>query len=134
MANEIVKGMGFHHIALKCKEIDKSLQMYKALGMREIVRWGEGDGLVVMLDVGDGGRIEMFANGSDEYSVNGKWQHFALCVDDVDAAYECALAAGFLPKTEPKTIPIKASPADITIRMAFVIGNDGEQVEFFKEI
>jgi hypothetical protein len=55
-------------------------------------------------------------------------------VDDVDAAYECALAAGFLPKTAPKTIPIKASPADITIRMAFVIGNDGEQVEFFKEI
>ena len=86
------------------------------------------------LDLGDGSRIEMFANGSDDYSVNGKWQHFALSVDDVDAAYECALAAGFLPKTAPKTIPIKASPADITIRMAFVIGNDGEQVEFFKEI
>ena len=134
MANDIITGMGFHHIGLKAADFEKSLAFYKALGLKEVVRWGEGDGLAVMLDVGDGGRIEMFANGSDEYSVNGKWQHFALCVDDVDAAYECALAAGFLPKTEPKTIPIKASPADITIRMAFVIGNDGEQVEFFKEI
>lgn len=134
MANGTVKGMGFHHIALKCKDIEKSLEMYKALGMCEVVRWGEGDGLVVMLDLGDGSRIEMFANGSDDYSVNGKWQHFALSVDDVDAAYECALAAGFLPKTEPKSVPILATPSDITIRIAFVIGNDGEQVEFFKEI
>lgn len=134
MANVTVKGMGFHHIALKCKDIEKSLEMYKALGMCEVVRWGEGDGLVVMLDLGDGSRIEMFANGSDDYSVNGKWQHFALSVDDVDAAYECALAAGFLPKTEPKSVPILATPSDITIRIAFVIGNDGEQVEFFKEI
>jgi catechol 2,3-dioxygenase-like lactoylglutathione lyase family enzyme len=31
MANEVIKGMGFHHIALKCKDIEKSLQMYKAL-------------------------------------------------------------------------------------------------------
>lgn len=134
MANEIVKGMGFHHVALKCKDIDKSLKMYKALGMREIVRWGEGDGLAVMLDLGDGGRIEMFAGGTDGCEMNSKWRHFALCVEDVDAAYECALAAGFLPKTEPKTVGIVATPADITIRMAFVIGNDGEQVEFFKEI
>ena len=134
MANDIIRGMGFHHIALKCKDIEKSLEMYKALGMCEVVRWGEGDGLVVMLDLGDGSRIEMFANGSDDYSVNGKWQHFALSVDDVDAAYECALAAGFLPKTEPKSVPILATPSDITIRIAFVIGNDGEQVEFFKEI
>lgn len=134
MANETVKGMGFHHIALECKNIEKSLQMYKSLGMREVARWGEGDGLVVMLDVGDGGRIEMFAGGTDECEVNGKWRHFALCADDVDAAYECALAAGFLPKDAPKSVPLKASPADMTIRIAFVIGNDGEQVEFFKEI
>ena len=78
MANEIIKGMGFHHIALKCKDIEKSLQMYKAPGMTEVARWGEGERLIVMLDVGDGGRIELFANGSDEYSVMGKWQHLAM--------------------------------------------------------
>lgn len=52
--------MGFHHIALKCKDIDKSLAMYRALGMTEAVRWGEGDKLIVMLDVGDGEQLEFF--------------------------------------------------------------------------
>ena len=134
MANQIINGMGFHHIALKCKNIEKSLSMYKALGMREIVRWGEGDGLIVMLDVGDGGRIELFANGSDEYSVNGKWQHFALKVDDVDAAYATALGAGFAESIAPKVVPLASSPAPMSINIAFVVGPDGEQVEFFKEI
>ena len=134
MANEIIKGMGFHHIALKCKDIEKSLKMYESLGMREIVRWGEGDGLIVMLDVGDGGRIELFANGSDEYSVNGKWQHFALKVDDVDAVFATAREAGFDEHIAPKVVPLASSPEAISINIAFVVGPDGEQVEFFKEI
>ena len=134
MANELIKGMGFHHIALKCKDIEKSLNMYKALGMSEVARWGEGEKLIVMLDVGDGGRIELFANGSDEYSVMGKWQHFALKVDDVDAAYAVARAAGFGDHTAPKVVPLKATPADISINIAFVVGPDGEEVEFFREV
>lgn len=134
MANDVIKGMGFHHIALKCKDIEKSLAMYRALGMKEIVRWGEGEKLVVMLDVGDGGRIELFANGSDEYSVNGKWQHFAMCVDDVDAAYATARAAGFGEHTAPKVVALPSSPAPISINIAFVVGPDGEEVEFFKEV
>ncbi len=126
--------MGFHHIALKCKDIDKSLAMYRALGMTEVVRWGEGEKLIVMLDVGDGGRIELFANGSDEFSENGKWQHFALCVDDVDAAYARAIAAGFVPHILPKVVPLESSPEKIAINVAFVKGPDGEQVEFFREL
>lgn len=134
MANEIIKGMGFHHIALKCKNIEKSLAMYKALGMRELVRWGEGEGLIVMLDIGDGGRIELFANGSDDYSVNGKWQHFAMRVDDVDTAYSIARAAGFGEHTAPKVVPLDSSPQKISIYIAFVIGPDGEEIELFKEV
>ncbi len=134
MANDTIKNLGFHHIALKCKDIEKSLAMYKALGMKEIVRWGEGTGLIIMLDIGDGGRIELFADGSDAYSENGKWQHFAMVADDVDAAYETALAAGFAPLTPPKTVPLDASPENIAIHIAFVLGPDNEQVEFFKQV
>lgn len=126
--------MGFHHIALKCKDIEKSLTMYRALGMTEVVRWGEGEKLIVMLDVGDGGRIELFANGSDEFSENGKWQHFALCVDDVDAAFERAIAAGFEPHILPKVVPLASTPAGLTINVAFVKGPDGEQLEFFRQL
>ena len=134
MANTVLTGMGFHHIALKCKDIEKSLAMYKALGMKELVRWGEGDGLIVMLDVGDGGRIELFANGSDEYSTMGKWQHFALKVDDVEAAFDTAIKAGFAEAIAPKVVPLASSPAPMSINIAFVVGPDGEEVEFFKEI
>ena len=31
MANEIIKGMGFHHIGLKAADFEKSLAFYKAL-------------------------------------------------------------------------------------------------------
>lgn len=125
---------GFHHIALKCKDIDKSLAMYRALGMTEVVRRGEGEELIVMLDVGDGGRIELFANGSDDFAENGKWQHFALRVDDVDAAFERALTAGFVPHVLPKVVPLESTPAGVTINVAFVKGPDGEQLEFFREL
>ncbi len=134
MVNAKISGMGFHHIALRCQDIAKSLTMYQALGMTEVARWGEKEGLIVMLDIGDGGRIELFADGSDAYAEQGKWQHFALCVEDVDVAYATALAAGFKPFTPPKTVPLPSTPAGMTIRIAFVQGPDNEQVEFFKEL
>lgn len=126
--------MGFHHVALKTKDLNASVKMYEALGMKEVARWGESVGEIVMLDIGDGGRIELFANGGDEYAVNGKWQHVALRVDDVDHAYAVALNAGFLPKIAPKIVPLDAKPHPLSINIAFVIGPDGEEVEFFKEI
>jgi glyoxylase I family protein len=134
MKNEIISGMGFHHIALKVADFEKSLEMYRALGLREVVRWGEGKSEIAMLDVGDGGRIELFANGSDEFAENGKWQHFALCVDNVDEAYARAIAAGFEPLVLPKVVPLESSPEKIAINVAFVKGPDGEQLEFFRQL
>lgn len=134
MANEIIKNMGFHHIALKASDFEKSLEMYKALGLTEYARWGDSEKTIALLDIGDGGKIELFSNGGDEYSENGKWNHFAMSVDDVDAAYETALKAGFKPHIAPKVVPLDSSPRKISINIAFVIGPDNEQVEFFKEV
>lgn len=131
MANEIIKDLGFHHIDLKCRDIEKSLGMYSSLGLKECARWGEGDKLIVMLDIGDGGIIELFADGGDKYAEEGKWQHFAMTTCDVEAAYEKALAAGFSSLTPPKSVPLDSSPEKMTIKVAFVKGNDNEQVEFF---
>ena len=125
---------GFHHMGLRCSNIDQSLTMYKALGLQEIMRWGTEEKLVVMLDIGDGGRIEMFADGSDAYSPNGKWIHIALKVTDVDAVYQKALDIGFTPKMEPTVVPLATQPEPTPIHIAFVHGPDGEQVEFFKEV
>lgn len=133
MANEILKNLGFHHIALRCADIEKSLEMYQALGMTEKVRWGENESLIVMLDIGNGSIIELFADGGSKYAEEGKWQHFAMTTDNVEKAYETALKAGFTPLTAPKTVPLNSSPEKMEITVAFVKGPDGEQVEFFKE-
>lgn len=132
MSNSVVSG--FHHVALKCADLEKSLKMYKALGLEEFARWGEGRGEIVMCDVGDGGKIEFFADGGDAFSVNGKWQHFALRVANVEAAYATALAAGFASKLAPSVIPLESKPEKMSIQIAFVIGPDGEELEFFKEL
>ena len=134
MANDIITGMGFHHIGLKAADFEKSLAFYKALGLKEVVRWGEGEKTIAMLDIGDGGRIELFANGGDEFSENGKFVHFAMKVDDVEKAYETALAAGATPHIAPKVVPLDSKPERISINIAFVKGPDGEQLEFFKQV
>ncbi|MBO5648814.1 MAG: VOC family protein [Clostridia bacterium] len=134
MANEIIGGLGFHHIGLKVADLAKSRSMYAALGMKEVCSWGEGDSEIVMLDLGDGGRIELFAGGGDFLSKEGKWLHFAMKVDDVDAAYQTALAAGFAPKTAPKVVDLQSRPTKISINIAFVVGPDGEELEFFRQL
>ena len=132
MPNSVVSG--FHHVALKCADLEKSLRMYRALGLEEFARWGEGSSEIVMCNVGDGGKIEFFADGGDAFSVNGKWQHFALRVADVEAAYTAALAAGFAHKAAPTVIPLDSKPEKLSIQIAFVIGPDGEELEFFREL
>ena len=135
MANEKIRGAYFHHVALRTTDLEKSLAFYKGLGMKEIVRWGEGENEIVMLDVGDGGRFELFANRGVDYPPEGRWQHFAIGVDDVDGTYELALSLGAKSLIPPKTVPLNdARPAPIAIHIAFVEGPDGEQVEFFKQV
>ena len=135
MSNKIIPGAGFHHVALRTTDLERSLNFYKALGMTEIVRWGEGELEIVMLDIGDGGRIELFANRGVEYPAEGRWQHFAISVDDVPGAYALAVSLGAKSLIAPKTVPLDdARPNPIAIEIAFVEGPDGEQVEFFKQV
>jgi len=130
MANEIIKGMGFHHIALKAVDFEASLKFYEALGMKFYTQWGEGDGRIAMLDLGDGGILELFAGGAE--GANTNYIHFAMKVDDVDAAYETALKAGAKPKSAPVVVPVDSAPVKVTLNCAFVYGPDGEELEFFK--
>ena len=134
MANNIIKGAGSHHIALMASDLERSLAFYKALGFTEVARWGDPAKTIVMLDIGDGSRIELFSNGGDEYSVSGKWAHFAVKVDDVEEAFNIAVKAGGVPKIYPKVVPLDSSPRKMSINIAFVKGPDGEELEFFKEL
>ena len=48
MANEIIKGMGFHHMALYVSDFDKSLAFYQKLGMKVYTAWGQGDSRIAL--------------------------------------------------------------------------------------
>ena len=134
MANEIIKGAGVHHIALMATDFEKSLEFYKALGFKEVVRWGDAVKTIAMLDIGDGARVELFSNGGDEYPACGKWAHLAVRVDDVEAAFDIAVKAGGVPKIYPKVVPLDSAPEKMSINIAFVYGPSGEELEFFREL
>ena len=132
MANDIIKGMGFHHVALKTADLDASIAFYEKLSMKFYTSWGEGDGRIAMMDFGDGGILELFAGGNGDEQANPRYIHFALKVDDVDAAYATALEAGAKPKSAPKVVPLDSKPVKLTLNCGFVYGPDGEEVEFFR--
>ncbi len=131
MENKKIPGLTIAHLALKATDFDKSYKFYtEGLGMIPYISWGEGDGHVQMLKFGSGaGILELFAGGSDAEAELGKYIHFAYACDDVDKAYETALAAGAKPLTPPKTVSLDSKPEKVTLHIAFVYGPDNEQIE-----
>ena len=123
---------GFHHIGLKYTDLQRSLKFYKAIGLKEVVRWGEVGDEIVMLALSDGGIIELLPHRGEEFSAKGRWLHFAIKVDDVELAYNTALSAGAESLIAPKVVPLDSKPEKMSINIAFVKGPDGEELEFFK--
>ncbi len=134
MANERIPGCGFHHLALRVRNFDKSFQFYTdVLGFRLRTAWGEGDRRAALLDFGDGGCLELFAGGAPEQPEGCFW-HAALKTEDVDAAYAAARAAGAADDRAPTDVLLgDDNHPKIAARIAFVRGFDGELLEFFCE-
>lgn len=133
MSNEIIKGMKFHHIALMAEDYERSLDFYtNGLGLRLYATWGSPEKTIAMLEMGDGGILELFSNGGRENDLKAGFPHLAFEVDDVDAAYERAVGAGAKSIFAPKRAPLDSSPVKLTLYCAFVEGPSGEQLEFFR--
>ncbi len=130
--NRMIQGGGFHHIAVKAKDFDKSVKFYtQGLGFKEWIRWGEGDKRAIMLDTGDGSCLEIFAGGTGP-KPEGTMIHFALNTTDCDGAIAAARAAGAEVTKEPFSVVIQSNPPT-PVRIAFCNGPDGEVIEFFQE-
>jgi len=122
----------FHHIALKVKNFDAVVNFYKeVLGLKEKVSWVMNDNPAVMLEMADGGIVEVFGGNTDEPEANARWGHLAVLVDDVPGTYEKALALGAKPQTPPTDAAIEGT-STMNIQIAFVVGLGGEVIEFFK--
>ena len=132
MANQKIQGMGFHHVSIKVKNYEKSVEFYRALGMKTVVEWGQGDGRIMMLDIGDGNIFEICAGGTDKNCGVGSIGHVAFAVRNVDTAYAAAIAAGAKSVMTPTVMKLDdARPSRMTIYVAFVAGPNGEEIEFY---
>jgi len=130
--NSVIKGGGVHHFALHPYDFDRTVAFYTdVLGFKKNISWGEGKGRAIMLDIGDGGFVEIFADNDGTMPVI--WSHLALKCDDCDAAYEAAISGGAKSLYEPRHVDIQCDPPT-SARFAFVAGPDGEVIEFFQTL
>ena len=141
--NAAIHGGGFHHVALRVYDFDASMKFYiEGLGFKHAYGWGadgrangEPDSRAAMLDTGDGNYLEVFAGGTrkpGEPAPDGPFFHIAFRTTDTVAALERARAAGGVVTVEPKrVVPPHAEQPAKTFHIAFVLGPDGESVEFF---
>src|SRR4051794_35653961 len=130
--NRQIPGCGSHHIALQARDWDASLQLYcDVLGMQIMAEWGPPERRIMMLDIGDGSHIELFAplpTTADQPATANVLTHIALATSDTRQATERVRQAGYTITVEPKDVQLGAIAATI----AFFIGPNGETLEFFQ--
>ncbi|MDH7571819.1 MAG: VOC family protein [Armatimonadota bacterium] len=132
-ANRVVKGLGFHHAAVQTHRYEETKRFYtEVLGCRLRLEWEMGERKLALLDLGDGGHIEVIgvpASPNDAPAKQAPMIHLALRVEDVDAAVARVRAAGCPVTVEPKDVTLGSLP----VRVAFFQGVNGEVLEFFQE-
>ena len=132
--NRQIPGCGAHHIAVQTRDWDASLRLYRdVLGMPVVAEGGTPERPVLLLDMGDGSHMELFAPrpapaDSAAPAGPGPLTHVALATTDIRQAIEHVRQAGYEITVEPKDIEI--GPIQATI--AFFNGPNGESVEFFQ--
>ncbi len=140
--NSTIGGGGFHHVAIRARDFDRSVQLYtETFGFVPTIAWGEAPKRAIMLDTGDGNFLEIFER-TDEPPAAAEpapvQLHFALRTEDTDAATEVARAAGCEITMEPKTVALNNTVAGgngpVNVRISFFKGPDGEEIEMFQHL
>src|SRR5689334_10370960 len=107
--NRQIAGCGTHHIALQTLDWEASLRLYRdVLGMQVVAEFGTPERPVLLLDIGDGSHMELFAplpGGADQLAAN-VLTHIALATTDTRQATEQVRRAGYTIKTEPKDVQL----------------------------
>jgi glyoxylase I family protein len=125
---------GIHHINIQCVGVEhllKAVDFYKnVLGFKEKRNWKNGEKVVYLLDAGNTS-LEISSAGTKPLD-NGVITHFALWVEDVDELAEKLKSAGVMLTKEVTESVIKSEPL-VPIKVAFLNGPAGEEIELFEE-
>ncbi len=128
---------GFHHVALRVRDFDKSLALYaQHFGFTPRIAWGEAPKRAVIMAMGNGAHLELFERPEQPPpEQEGTILHICVPSRDVDACAAAAKSLGLKVTMEPKDVAIANSvtgkPAPV--RICFIEGYDGESIEFFDE-
>jgi len=132
--NKVIPGCGAHHISIQTRDWEDSLRLYQeVLGMELVAQFGSSEKPMALLDMGDGSHIELVApdpeGGVKKTSIPGHpILHFALATTDTRAAVEIVRQAGYEITLEPKLVDLNG----LEVTIAFFIGPNGEEIEFFQ--
>ena len=124
---------GYHHVGLFVKDAQKSLDFYtRGLGGKTVFSFpmAGSDRIINLVDLGNNAVLEIIPRGSGEEELNAHWAHLAIRTDDAKAAYEMAIKAGAVSRSEPR----ESMLGTMAVCNAFVYGPDREVIEFFQAL
>ena len=82
MANHVIPSLAFHHIGVHVKDFAREKEFFvNGLGLKPFTSWHNGEREIQLLEMGNGGMIELFSHGSEEPTVAGRFIHFAMQVE-----------------------------------------------------
>ena len=136
--NPILLGGGLHHVALACVDFDRSLAFYvDLLGCQPKLQWSTDRGRAVMLDPGGGNYVELFERpAAGDAPAEARLLHLCLRCDNLDEVVARLRGADVNITVQPKDVPLDNQAPDqkpqITVRLAFFTGPDGEIIELMQ--
>jgi lactoylglutathione lyase len=127
----IMQFNGIHHIGLWVKDPQKSLDFYtKGLGGKVVFSFPMADKpqTINLVDLGNNAVVEIIPRGNGDEEKDAHWAHIALRVDNAKEAYDRAIKAGAVSRSEPR----ENSLGTMKVINPFVLGPDHEVIELFQ--
>src|SRR5436190_23740688 len=124
------KVTGFHHVAIRSADFDRTVEFYReVMGLPLKTSWTGSKGRAALIEISSGSYIEVFEWEPTSMTGEPAILHFSFRTDDVDGMTERARAHGYTVTMEPTSMDIRSSAGLMKLRLSFVLGPDGEEIE-----
>lgn len=131
---------GLHHIGVYARDREEAIDFYTdILGGKLLFRTdSESDGeKIAMIDMGDF-LIEVIEPLMEKERIRelaqGTMNHFAVKVDDIEKAAGYAKSCGYEMEEEGIYAVPNFGAEDVSLKVAFIHGINGERIEFFQVV